>query len=56
MSERAEGTVANAGETVQRKLNQAGEAQEQLVEFIRDNPISAALIALGIGYVLGKIS
>jgi ElaB/YqjD/DUF883 family membrane-anchored ribosome-binding protein len=56
MSERAEGTIADAGETVQRKLNQTGEAQEQLVEFIRDNPISAALIALGIGYVLGKIS
>jgi ElaB/YqjD/DUF883 family membrane-anchored ribosome-binding protein len=41
---------------VQRKINQATAAEDQLVQFIRDNPISAALIAVGIGYVLGKIS
>lgn len=56
MSDRPEGTVADVGEAVQRKINAAGEAQDQLVEFIREYPISAALIAVGIGYVLGKIT
>jgi hypothetical protein len=56
MNERAEGAVADAGATVQSKLNQAGEVQDQLVEFIRNNPISAALVFFGIGYVLGKIT
>jgi hypothetical protein len=55
MSDKAEGAVADAGATVQKKLNQAGEAQDQLVQFIQDNPISAALVFIGIGYVLGKI-
>jgi hypothetical protein len=55
MSDKAEGAAANAGATVQKKLNQAGEAQDQLVQFIRDNPMSAALVFVGIGYVLGKI-
>ena len=55
MSDKAEGVAANAGATVQEKLNQAGEAQDQLVQFIRDNPMSAALVFVGIGYVLGKI-
>jgi ElaB/YqjD/DUF883 family membrane-anchored ribosome-binding protein len=56
MSDRAEGSVADAGQAVQKQLNQAGEVQDQLVKFIRDKPISAALIAVGIGYVLGKIT
>jgi len=56
MSEPAQGTVADAGQTVQKGLNQAGEAKDQLSEFIRDYPISAALIAVGIGYILGKIT
>jgi hypothetical protein len=55
MSDKAEGVAADAGATVQRKLDQAGEAQDQLVQFIKDNPISAALVFFGIGYVLGKI-
>lgn len=56
MSGQAEGTVADAGRTVQRGLNQAGETKDQLSQFIRDNPISAALVALGIGFLLGKIT
>ena len=56
MSEHPEGTIADAGEAVQRKINAAGDAQDQLVEFIREYPISAVLIAVGIGYVLGKIT
>jgi hypothetical protein len=55
MSDKAEGAVADAGARVQKKLNQAGDVQDQLVQFIRDNPISAALVFVGIGYVLGKI-
>ncbi len=55
MSNQAEGAVADVGQTVQRSLNQAGEAKNQLSEFIRANPICAALMAVGIGYILGKI-
>jgi ElaB/YqjD/DUF883 family membrane-anchored ribosome-binding protein len=56
MSERAEGTVADAGEAVQQKINQVSDAQDQLVDFIKTNPLSAVLIALGVGYILGKIT
>ena len=55
MSDQAEGAIADAGRKVQQGLNQAGEAQDQLAELIRENPISAALLAVGIGYLLGKI-
>jgi hypothetical protein len=55
MSDRPQGAVIDAGETVQRKINQASDAHDQIVTFIRDNPMTAALIAVGIGYVLGKI-
>jgi hypothetical protein len=55
MSDKAEGVTADTGATVQRKLDQAAETQDQLVQFIKDNPISAALVFFGIGYVLGKI-
>jgi hypothetical protein len=56
MSDRPEGVVSDAGEAVQGKINQAGDVHDQIVEFIRENPISAVLIAIGIGYVLGKIA
>jgi ElaB/YqjD/DUF883 family membrane-anchored ribosome-binding protein len=56
MSDRPEGTVADAGEAVQQKINQASEAHDQIETFIRDNPMTAVLIAVGIGYVLGKIA
>jgi hypothetical protein len=55
MSDRAEGAVADAGQAVQKGLNQAGEAKDQLGQAIRDHPIAAMLVAVGIGYVLGKI-
>jgi hypothetical protein len=53
MSDKAEEVAADAGATVQRKLDQVTEAQ--LVQLIKDNPISAALVFFGVGYVLGKI-
>jgi hypothetical protein len=55
VSDQPAGTVADVGNAVQRKINAAGDAQEQIVEFIKENPITAALLALGIGYVLAKI-
>jgi hypothetical protein len=55
MSETVQGPVADAGRTVQRGLNQAGDAKDELTQFIRANPIGAALLAMGIGYLLGKI-
>jgi hypothetical protein len=55
MSDQAEGPVANAGQTVQKGLNQVGSAKDRLSEFIRARPICAALIAVGIGYVIGKV-
>jgi hypothetical protein len=55
MTDKAEGAAVDAGATVQQKLNQAREAQDQVVQFIRNNPIPAAVIFVGIGYVLGKI-
>jgi hypothetical protein len=55
MSDKTDTVVADAGAAAQRKLDQAAEVQDQLVQFIKDNPISAALIFFGIGYVFGKI-
>ena len=55
MSDRAEGIVADTGEAIQRQINQADEAADQLTGFIREYPITAMLIAAGVGYILGKI-
>ncbi len=55
VSDQTEGAVADAGRAAQQGLNQAGEATEQLSQAIRHNPLAAVLVAIGIGYVLGKI-
>ena len=37
----------------------AGQAQEQVArlgEVIRDQPLTAALVALGLGYILGRLT
>ncbi|HEX3753537.1 MAG TPA: hypothetical protein VHV26_00540 [Rhizomicrobium sp.] len=55
MSDPTQGAAADAGQAVQTGINQICDAQDRLVTFIRDNPLSAALVAVGIGYLLGKI-
>ena len=55
MSDQTEGRAADAGQTAQKGLDQANEISEQLSQTIRDKPLTAALVALGIGYLLGKI-
>jgi len=56
MSDRPEGRIADAGEAVQRTINQASDKQDEVSQFVRDRPVTALLIAVGIGYVLGKIT
>jgi len=55
MSDQAAGTVADAGQAVQRRINQAGNATDQLTRLIREQPVSSVLVAVGVGYLLGKI-
>jgi uncharacterized protein YjbJ (UPF0337 family) len=64
MGGRVQETVGEAiGDTkmqAQGMYNQAaGQAQEQvarLSEVIRDQPLTAALVALGLGYILGRLT
>jgi ElaB/YqjD/DUF883 family membrane-anchored ribosome-binding protein len=56
MSDRPEGPIADAGEAVQQTINQAADKQDQVTRFVHDRPVTALLIALGIGYVLGKLT
>jgi uncharacterized protein YjbJ (UPF0337 family) len=53
-------TIGDMKTQAQGLYNQAsGQAQEQvarLSEVIRDQPLTAALIALGIGYILGRLT
>jgi ElaB/YqjD/DUF883 family membrane-anchored ribosome-binding protein len=58
MSDQSEGAAADVGRDVgrdvQQGLNQAGDATEQFSQMIRDRPIPSMLIAIAIGYLLGK--
>jgi len=56
MSERAEGRIADAGEAVQQQVNRVDDAADQLVTFVRARPVTAVLIAVGVGYLLGKVT
>jgi len=55
MSDRPEGTVADTGEAIQRHINRADDAVEQVRQFTRSRPLAALLIAVGVGYLLGKV-
>jgi ElaB/YqjD/DUF883 family membrane-anchored ribosome-binding protein len=52
MSDDMQRAAAATGETIQQK---AAETQDVIETYVRENPMMAALMALGIGYVLGKI-
>jgi ElaB/YqjD/DUF883 family membrane-anchored ribosome-binding protein len=54
MSDQSEGAAADVGRDVQQGLNQASDATEQFSQMIRDRPIPSMLIAIAIGYLLGK--
>ncbi len=43
------------GNVVNRASGGAGEALDQVGEYVRQQPFSAALIALGIGYIIGRL-
>lgn len=49
------GLLDAQGRAVSRTAGQLQQTGGQLDEFIRTQPIPAVLIALGIGYVLGRI-
>ncbi|HET6183819.1 MAG TPA: CsbD family protein [Acetobacteraceae bacterium] len=53
-------TLGDAQTQAKGMYNQAaGQAQEQLgrlAETVRDQPITATLIALGLGYILGRLT
>ena len=45
----------STGRAVSASYGQAEAAVDQLATFVRGQPIAAALIALGLGYVLGRL-
>ena len=53
-------TIGDTRTQARGMYNQAaGQAQEQvarLSEVIRDQPLTAALVALGLGYILGRLT
>ncbi|MBS0641286.1 MAG: hypothetical protein U1E70_27740 [Acetobacteraceae bacterium] len=56
MSDNTDGKIADAGAAVQRQVNRADDAINEVTTFVRDKPITSVLIALGVGYILGKIT
>jgi len=45
-----------SGDVIQTASDQAQETTDQLARFVREQPLSAALAALIIGYLLGKMT
>ena len=56
MSDRAEGTIADTGEAIQRQVNRVDDAATQATDFIRQRPMTAVLLAAALGYVIGKVT
>ncbi len=50
-----ESVSETASRAVSTSYQQAQQAGDQVASFIRSQPIAAALIALGLGYVLGRL-
>jgi hypothetical protein len=64
MSETAVGSTGSGGSDRQKLYDEAGnmiggtgaeQHVETLVRFSREQPLATALIALGVGYILGKM-
>ena len=53
---RARGLANQAAGRVQNAIGQADEAMTQVRETIRAQPLTAAVIAAGIGYVIGRLT
>jgi ElaB/YqjD/DUF883 family membrane-anchored ribosome-binding protein len=45
-----------SGEVIQHASNQVQTTTDQVVSFVREQPVAAVLSALIVGYVLGKIT
>jgi len=60
VQEAAGAAIGDTRMQAQGMYNQAaGQAQEQVArlgEVIRDQPLTAALVALGLGYILGRLT
>jgi len=52
----AAGPIADAGEAVQRRINQADQMTTQVTDFVRQRPFTSVLIGAAVGYLLGKIT
>jgi len=52
----ATGPIADAGEAVQRRINQADQMTSQVTDFVHQRPFTAVLIGVAVGYLLGKIT
>ena len=49
------GNAAFAGNVLNQASGSAGEVLDQIGDYVRQQPFSAALIALGIGYIIGRL-
>jgi hypothetical protein len=45
-----------SGEPIRSDSKLTGNQTDQLVEFVKQQPFTAALVALVVGYLLGKVS
>ena len=52
---RAEGLYNRAGGQVQQAMGQAQDAADRFTGMVRAQPLIAAAVALGVGYLLGRM-
>jgi hypothetical protein len=45
-----------SGEPIRRRAGAASEPTDQLAEFVKQQPFTAALVTLVVGYLLGKVA
>lgn len=51
----AQQAKASVQDAAQQAKDKASESAEELQEQIRDNPFASVMIALGVGFILGKL-